>query len=55
MINEPNEEEYHNQEEAIERGDPTSPLTPIKEVEEDSNKDTKVLQLQAQLASIVAT
>jgi len=45
MINEPNKEEYHNQEEAIERGDLTSPLTPIRAVEENSNKDTKVLQL----------
>jgi len=43
MINEPNKEEYHDQKEAIEREDPTSPLIPIKAVEEDSNKDTKVL------------
>ena len=43
MINESNKEEYHNQKEAIEREDPTSPLIPIKAVEEDSNKDTKVL------------
>ena len=45
MINKPNKEEYHNQEEAIERGDLTSPLTPIRAVEENSNKDTEVLQL----------
>jgi len=52
IMNKSNEEEYYNQEEAIEREDPTSTLTPIRAVEEGSDKDAKVLQLQVQLASI---
>jgi len=51
-MNEPNEKEHYNQEETIERENPTSLLTPIKAVEEDSDENTKILQLQAKLASI---